>query len=83
MTGLARGGRTGVSPFWSGLRGLAVVLAAIGVFLVINYAQNADERALAGMKTDNIYVATSSIPVSNTARNPPNAPRLPRDRSMR
>lgn len=46
---------------------VAVVLAAIGIFLVINYANNADERALEGMETDNVYVATQAIRLGTPA----------------
>lgn len=40
----------------------AVILAAIGVLLVVNYAQRADERALEGMQTEDVYVAVADIP---------------------
>jgi pilus assembly protein CpaB len=40
---------------------LALVLALVGILLVINYANRADERALQGMETDNVYVAIQAI----------------------
>ncbi|AXH95651.1 hypothetical protein DV701_05520 [Ornithinimicrobium avium] len=45
---------------------VAVILAGVGVVLVLNYANRADERALEGMKTDNVYVATQAIPMGTS-----------------
>lgn len=39
----------------------ALVLAAIGILLVVNYANRADERALEGMETQEVLVATEAI----------------------
>lgn len=41
---------------------VAVVLAVVGIWLVISYANNADERALAGLETEPVVVATGPIP---------------------
>lgn len=40
---------------------LAIVLAGVGILLVLRYAQNADERALEGMETQQVYVAVDAI----------------------
>lgn len=40
----------------------ALLLAAIGILLVINYANRADERALADQETVDVLVATETIP---------------------
>ncbi|USQ77465.1 Flp pilus assembly protein CpaB [Ornithinimicrobium cryptoxanthini] len=39
----------------------ALILAAVGVFLVINYANNADERAMGDQETVDVLVATETI----------------------
>jgi pilus assembly protein CpaB len=41
---------------------IAIVLAAVGFVLVLNYASRADERAIAGMETDEVLVAVDTIP---------------------
>ncbi|MGD8200775.1 Flp pilus assembly protein CpaB [Ornithinimicrobium sp. W1679] len=46
---------------------MAVVLAAVGVLLVVSYANRADERALEGLETDDVYVATAEIPEGTSA----------------
>ncbi|GGK68661.1 Flp pilus assembly protein CpaB [Ornithinimicrobium pekingense] len=46
---------------------IAIVLTAAAAFLVVNYASNADARALEGMETDNVYVAAAAIPEGTTA----------------
>ncbi|WP_097186553.1 Flp pilus assembly protein CpaB [Ornithinimicrobium cerasi] len=46
---------------------LAVILAAVGIFLVLRYAQNADQRALEGMETDLVYVALEPIAAGTLA----------------
>lgn len=46
---------------------VAIVLAVIGLVLVINYANRADERAMEGMETDEVLVAVESIPQGTTA----------------
>ena len=39
----------------------AVILAAVGTFVVLNYARNAEARALAGEETIEVLVATEAI----------------------
>jgi pilus assembly protein CpaB len=46
---------------------VAIVLAVIGFVLVLNYANRADERALAGMETDEVLVAVDTIPRGTSA----------------
>ncbi|WP_298885491.1 Flp pilus assembly protein CpaB [uncultured Serinicoccus sp.] len=46
---------------------LAIVLAALGIVLVLRYAQNADQRALEGMETRRVFVATEPIPEGTPA----------------
>ena len=46
---------------------LAIVLAALGIVLVLRYAQNADQRALDGMETRRVFVATEPIPEGTPA----------------
>lgn len=41
---------------------VAIILAAVAALLVLNYAAQADDRALADMETDNVYVAAGPIP---------------------
>ncbi|GAA4872285.1 Flp pilus assembly protein CpaB [Serinicoccus chungangensis] len=50
---------------------LAIVLAALGIVLVLRYAQNADQRALEGMETRRVFVATEPIPEGTPARELP------------
>lgn len=45
----------------------AIILAAVAVVLVVNYANGADARALEGMETDNIYVALEPIAEGTSA----------------
>jgi pilus assembly protein CpaB len=45
----------------------AIVLAVVGFILVINYASDADERALEGMQTDDVLVAVNTIPQGTSA----------------
>lgn len=45
----------------------ALVLAAVGVFLVMSYANAADDRAMADMETVNVLVATGAIPEGTSA----------------
>lgn len=45
----------------------AIVLAALAAFLVLRYAQNADERAQAGLETRDVLVATEPIPAGTPA----------------
>jgi pilus assembly protein CpaB len=46
---------------------VAIVLAAVGFVLVLNYASRADERAVAGMETDQVLVAVDTIPQGTSA----------------
>jgi pilus assembly protein CpaB len=46
---------------------VAIVLAAVGFVLVLNYASGADERAIAGMETDQVLVAADTIPQGTSA----------------
>lgn len=41
---------------------VALILAGVGAFLVVAYASNADDRAMADMDTVNVLVATGPIP---------------------
>lgn len=41
---------------------VALILAAVGVVLVLNYANRADERALEGLETEGVLVAVEAIP---------------------
>jgi pilus assembly protein CpaB len=41
---------------------VAIVLAVVGFVLVLNYANRADERAMAGMETDEVLFAAETIP---------------------
>ncbi|WP_114907874.1 hypothetical protein [Ornithinimicrobium murale] len=45
----------------------ALILAAVGVFLVMSYANTADERAMADMETVDTLVATAHIPQGTPA----------------
>lgn len=46
---------------------MAIVLAAVGAYLVIVYAGSADERAQAGLDTVEVLVVTDPIPVGTPA----------------
>lgn len=46
---------------------VAVVLAGIGIVLVLNYARQADERALEGMETREVLVVTEPVSVGASA----------------
>lgn len=45
----------------------AIILALIGGFLLFNYVQNADERALAGVETQEVLVVSELIPANTAA----------------
>ncbi len=46
---------------------LAVVLAALGTFVLMSYVRGADERALAGTRTTEVLVASAQIPAGTPA----------------
>ena len=45
----------------------ALVVALLGVFGVVAYAQAADNRAIAGQQTQTVFIATSTVPIGTTA----------------
>lgn len=45
----------------------AIILALIGGFLLFSYVQNADERALAGVETQEVLVVSELIPANTAA----------------
>lgn len=46
---------------------VAVVLAALGTFVLIQYVSSADERALAGQETIQVYVLQQAVPAGTPA----------------
>jgi pilus assembly protein CpaB len=46
---------------------VAILLAVVGFVLVLNYANRADERAIEGMETDEVLVASDAIPRGTSA----------------
>jgi pilus assembly protein CpaB len=46
---------------------VAILLAVVGFVLVLNYANRADERAMEGMETDEVLVASDTIPRGTSA----------------
>ena len=46
---------------------VAILLAAVGFILVLNYANRADERAMEGMETDEVLMASETIPRGTSA----------------
>ncbi|HEX6325076.1 MAG TPA: RcpC/CpaB family pilus assembly protein [Jiangellaceae bacterium] len=46
---------------------VAILLAVVGFVLVLNYANRADERAMEGMETDEVLVASETIPRGTSA----------------
>lgn len=50
---------------------LAAVLAIAGIFLLVRYAQNADDRARAGTETVEVLIAAQQIPAGTPAEELP------------
>jgi pilus assembly protein CpaB len=46
---------------------VAILLAVVGFILVVNYASNADERAIEDMETNDVLVAVDTIPQGTSA----------------
>jgi pilus assembly protein CpaB len=46
---------------------VAILLAAVGFILILNYANRADERAMEGMETDEVLIASETIPRGTSA----------------
>ena len=46
---------------------VAILLAAVGFILILNYANRADERAMEGMETDEVLMASETIPRGTSA----------------
>lgn len=47
----------------------AVALAVIGTFALVSYVQGAEDRAIAGEKVVNVYVASQAIPAGSAGAN--------------
>jgi pilus assembly protein CpaB len=48
--------------------GLALLVALVGAIAVIGYANNADNRAVAGQKVTTVYIAGKDVPQGTTAQ---------------
>jgi pilus assembly protein CpaB len=46
---------------------IALAVALFGAFGVVAYAQGADSRAVAGQKTQNVYIAKAEVPMGTSA----------------